>query len=106
VTLNSIIGKNDGVMRSMRTWVPAGMSLRASSTLPCISCRASIMLVSGLKMTDSSVEPRIVRERTRRTPSTWRAASSSRRVTAIIINRGDRSPECATVTMRGNSTSG
>ena len=34
------------------------------------------------------------------------AASSSGRVTAISMIRGARSPECATMAMRGNSTSG
>ena len=106
VTLNSIIGKNDGVMRSTRICVPAGRSGRTSSTLPCSNCSAYGMSASGLKMTDNSAEPRIVRDRTRRTPSTSRAASSSRRVTVICMIRGDRSPECATATIRGNSTSG
>ncbi len=106
VTLKLNIGKNDGVMRSTRISVPPGNVGRTSSTLPCSNCSASGMSASALNTTDSSVAPRMVRERTRRTPSTSRAASSSGRVTVIIINRGDRSPECATITMRGNSTSG
>lgn len=106
MTLNSIIGKNDGVMRSTRTFVPAGMSGLASSNLPCINCSAYGMSASASKTTDSSAAPRIVRDRTRRTPRTSRAASSRGRVTEIIISRGDRSPDCATATMRGNSTSG
>ena len=106
VMLKLIIGKSDGVMRSTRISVPAGRSGRTSSTLPCINCSAYGMSASGLKMTEISVAPRIVRDRTRRTPSTSRAASSSGRVTATSMIRGARSPECATMAMRGNSTSG
>src|SRR3989442_539690 len=35
VTLNSIMGKNDGVIRSTRTWVPAGRSRRRRSRARC-----------------------------------------------------------------------
>jgi hypothetical protein len=64
------------------------------------------MSAAGSKITEISDPPRIVFERTRRTPSTVRAASSSGRVTASCIMRGDRSPACATIWIRGNSTSG
>ncbi len=64
------------------------------------------MSESGLKSTEISVAPRMVFDRTRRTPSTDRAASSRGRVTASCMSRGDRSPDLATMTMRGNSTSG
>ena len=64
------------------------------------------MSAPGSKSTETSHAPRIVFDRTRRTPSTVRAASSSGRVTASCIMRGERSPECATIWMRGNSTSG
>ena len=60
----------------------------------------------GTEETESSVAPRIVFERTRRVPSTPRAASSSGRVTPTVIICGDRSPECAMTAMRGNSASG
>ena len=64
------------------------------------------MSVSGLKSTEISHAPRIVFDVTRRAPSTVRAASSSGRVTASCTRRGERSPAFATITMRGNSTSG
>ncbi len=106
VRLNMKIGNSDGVIRSTWICVPAGSSGFTSSVLLCISCRAYRMSASGLNSTEISVAPRIVRDRTRRTPSTDRAASSSGRVRASCTSRGERSPAFATMTILGNSTSG
>src|SRR6266849_2071402 len=88
-------GKSVGVTRSTCTSVSGGSVLRASLTRACISCSAYCMSVSGLKSTEISVAPRIVFERTRRTPSTVPAASSSGRATISSMDSGARSPECA-----------
>jgi len=64
------------------------------------------MSVSGLNRTEISHAPRIVFDVTRRAPRTVRAASSSGLVTANCTSGGERSPAFATMTMRGNSTSG
>ena len=100
------IGNSDGVMRSTTSSVPAGSSALTSSVFACMSWSEYGMSASGAKMTETSQAPRIVLERTRRAPSTVRAASSRGRVTASCIIRGERSPACATIWMRGNSTSG
>ena len=100
------MGKIDGVIRSTCSSVPSGSPGFTSSVFPCMSCSAYFMSASELKRIEISVAPRMVFDRTRRTPSTARAASSSGRVTASCISRGDRSPDLATMTIRGNSTSG
>jgi hypothetical protein len=64
------------------------------------------MSVEGSNCAEISVAPRMLRERTRRTPGTARIACSIGRVTMSDIDCGGSVPVCPTMTMRGNSKGG
>jgi len=64
------------------------------------------MSVPGAKVTEISVAPRMVCERTRMTPGTMLTASSNGRVTLKTICRAPSVDPCATMVMRENRSSG
>ena len=70
------------------------------------NCSARHMSVPATNSSETSALPRMVRERTRRTPSTVTSDCSSGRVTCVSKTSAGSSPPRATTTMRGKSTSG
>jgi hypothetical protein len=64
------------------------------------------MSLEGSNCSDSSTAPRMVRERTRVTPSTGMSASSSGRVTLRSTRSAVASGSVATTMTRGKESSG
>ena len=64
------------------------------------------MLRPQSKLTSMSALPRLVVERTSRTPGTARTASSRGRVTSMVIRSAGRSPASTESRTRGKSTWG
>ena len=77
-----MIGKIEGVCRSMSVLVPAGNWALMSAILARTSFRACTMSVPGVKSMSTCEAPRTDFERDQRTPSTVPMASSMGRVTA------------------------
>ena len=106
ITLNDRIGKSAGVIFSDSISVPAGSRSRARPMAASVSWRERHMSVPSANCSAISAAPRMMRVRIRRTPITVARDSSSGRTTEACICSGGTSPERATTTMRGNSTSG
>ena len=100
------MGKEAAVSRSACRVTSGGISERASSMRFWSCWRAIAMSVSGANWAEISVEPRKVRERTRRMPGTSIAACSRGRVTARSIERAGRMPLWPMTRMRGNWSGG
>ena len=64
------------------------------------------MSVDGSNCAEISAAPRMLFDRTRRTPGTAMTTCSIGRVTMSDIDCGGSVPECATMTMRGNCSGG
>ena len=64
------------------------------------------MSVEGSNCAEISAAPRMLLDRTRRTPGTSMIACSRGRVTVSIIDWEGSVPLCAMTTMRGNSSGG
>ncbi len=101
-----MIGKTEGVCRSVIVLVPGGSCAPTSAMRARTSLSAWIMSVPGAKSMDSSAAPRTDLERTRTTPSTMLTASSIGRVTATSTSLTARPGVCTMTTIRGNATSG
>ena len=99
-------GKISGVIRSIWSSVSAGRSPVISATRFCTICSATTMSVDGSNCAEISAAPRMLFERTRRTPGTAMTTCSIGRVTMSDIDCGGSVPECATMTMRGNCSGG
>ena len=100
------MGKAETVSRSTVSVVSAGRFWRTSATRFWRFCRAAAMSVSGSSWAETSVEPRKVRERTRRIPGTSMAACSIGRVTEVIMARAGSEPLWAITISRGNWSGG
>ncbi len=100
------MGKEETVRRSTESVVSGGRSVCASATRFCRFCRAAAMSVEGSNWAEISVEPRKVRERTRRMPGTSMVDCSSGRVTEVIIERAGSEPLWAITSRRGNWSGG
>ena len=89
VTTKEMIGKIDGVCRSMSVLVPAGNWALMSAIFARTSFRACTISVPGMNSMSTCDEPRTVLERTMLTPSTVPTASSMGRVTATstVVHR-------------------
>ena len=101
-----MIGKTDGVCRSMIELVPGGNCEPTSAIRARTSLSAWIMSVPGAKSTESCAAPRTDLERTRITPNTMLTASSIGRVTATSTSLTARPGVCTMTTIRGKATSG
>ena len=99
-------GKMAGVIRSIWSWVPIGRSPVISATRFCTICSAVTMSVAGSNCAEISAPPRMLFDRTRRTPGTAMMTCSIGRVTMSDIDCGGSVPECATMAMRGNCSGG
>ena len=99
-------GKTAGVRRSTSSSVSAGNSPRISATRFCTCCSATTMSVAGANCAEISAAPRMLRDRTRRTPGTSITACSIGRVTVSVIDCEGSVPLLAITTMRGNSSGG
>ena len=79
------IGKIAVFIHSTSTCVSAGSWVRTLAISPWTRCSATCMSVPHSKWPESSVEPRDVVERIFRIPGTRSTASSSGRVTVVIM---------------------
>ena len=101
-----MIGKTEGVCRSVIVVVPTGSCAPTSAIRARTSFSAWIMSVPGAKSIDSSEAPRTDFDRTRITPRTMLTASSIGRVTATSTSLTASPGVWAITTIRGNATSG
>ena len=107
LTLNVTTGNDVVVRRSTTTSTPAGSVARVSPTRDSVSWSARHMSVPDENRSESSTAPRIVRERTRCTPSTVASAVSSGRPSATWVSSRRRVAAARDDDdARGNSTSG
>ena len=105
MTTNEMIGKTEGVWRSVIVVVPGGNWAPTSAMRARMSLSAWIISVP-VKSISNWDAPRTVFERTRTTPRTMLTASSIGRVTATSTSLTARPGDWTMTTIRGNATSG
>ena len=93
-------------MRRVPSRVPAGSCGRICPAAALTSCSAAAMSAPQSKVIAISALPRLVVERTSRTPRTRRTASSTGVVTSIAIWSAGRSPASSVICTRGKATLG